>query len=170
VSDWFKSALVIFILAAIPAAFLLLPGFFATTPAPVQANPPVIIPGAKPSAPLPKTNPAPAAKPPAATENDPAKKIGRAPKAENLIALGMNNDAQSLATILAALTNADAEIRAVARDAAIQFGDHAAIAPLRAAAEWTTNLEEKMALLDAAKFLELPPLPVAGATNQPAIP
>lgn len=82
--------------------------------------------------------------------------------------LAMNHDADSLKTILAELTNPNAEIRAAAREAAVQFGDRSAAPVLRAAAATTEDLDEKKALLDAADFLELPPLEVRPSTNPPA--
>jgi hypothetical protein len=88
---------------------------------------------------------------------------------ETLQALAMNNDADSLKSILAPLTNSDPEIREAAKDAAVQFGDRAAAPALRLAAAQVESPEEKISLRDAADFLELPPLEVHTTTNsQPA--
>lgn len=84
---------------------------------------------------------------------------------DELEALAMNQDADSLRAILAELTNADPEIRAAARKAAVQFGDRAAAPELRAVAAGTEDVDEKRALLEAADFLELPPLEIRAGTN-----
>ena len=87
-------------------------------------------------------------------------------KVEKLQALAMEADTASLNFILGALTDPDPEVRAAAREAAIQFGDPKAAGPLRDAAAKVDNLEEKVALLDAAKYLELPAFGSAATTNQ----
>ena len=84
---------------------------------------------------------------------------------ETLRALAMSGEAGSLPVILAELTNADPQIRLAARAAAVQFGDRAAIPSLRAAVAQVESPHEKVALLEAADFLELPPLEVRPATN-----
>ena len=86
---------------------------------------------------------------------------------EELQALAMKDDADSLKSILAELTNSDPQIREAARDAAVQFGDRAAAPALRAAADQMEDLKEKIALREAADFLELPPLEIHPATNRP---
>ena len=87
---------------------------------------------------------------------------------EELQALAMQDDADALKSILAALTNSDPQIREAARDAAVQFGDRAAAPALRAAADQIEDPKEKIALREAADFLELPPLEIHPATNRPA--
>lgn len=77
----------------------------------------------------------------------------------------MNNDATSLNAILEALTDSDPQIRAAAREAAIQFGDASAAVRLREVAAQTEDVAEKNALLEAAKYLELPSLPATSSTN-----
>lgn len=84
---------------------------------------------------------------------------------DELEALAMNQDADSLQAILAELTNADPEIRAAARKAAVQFGDRAAAPELRDVAARIEDVDEKRALLEAADFLELPPLEIRAGTN-----
>jgi hypothetical protein len=86
--------------------------------------------------------------------------------ADDLMSLAMNDDAESLKKILAALASPDLEIRAAAREAAVQFGDRSAAVKLREAAN-TASPAEKSALLEAADFLELPPLEVRARTSQP---
>lgn len=83
-----------------------------------------------------------------------------AEKVQHLETLGMNDDAASLNTILAELRNPQPQIREAARDAAVQFGDPAAIPALKKAANQTEDVDEKILLLQAVKFLELPPLRV----------
>jgi hypothetical protein len=88
--------------------------------------------------------------------------------ANDLMSLAMNDDAESLKKILAALASPDPEIRAAAREAAVQFGDRSAAVKLREAAARAADPEEKSALLEAAEFLELPPLEIRSQTNPPA--
>jgi len=75
---------------------------------------------------------------------------------DTLAALQMNDDAQSLSSILADLNSADKEIRMAAIQAAVQFGSTNAIPALRTAAANDQDLDEKIALLKAADFLALP--------------
>jgi hypothetical protein len=84
---------------------------------------------------------------------------------EDLEELAMKDDAESLKKILAALTHSDSDIREAARDAAVQFGDASAAARLRAVAANTADAEEKEELLEAAEFIELPPLEVRSQTS-----
>jgi hypothetical protein len=88
-----------------------------------------------------------------------------AEKVLELQALAMNDDAASLNSILAELANPDPQIRAAAREAAVQFGDAGAATALRAAVEKTDEDAEKIALLEAARFLELPSLRSTTSTN-----
>ena len=68
----------------------------------------------------------------------------------------MNDDSVSLANILADLTNPDKEVREAAIAAAKEFGNQDAIPALKAAADKTEDLPEKIELLEAADFLTLP--------------
>jgi len=68
----------------------------------------------------------------------------------------MNNDPASLSNILADLTNSDKEVREAAVDATKQFGSTNAIPALKVAANNTDDLQEKIAMLEAANFLTLP--------------
>jgi hypothetical protein len=77
----------------------------------------------------------------------------------------MHHDADSLQIILAELTNPEPDIRAAARKAAVQFGDWSAVPTLRTLAAQTEDLDERRMLLEAADFLELPPLEVRSGTN-----
>lgn len=88
-----------------------------------------------------------------------------AQKIEVLQQLAMNSDADSLNAILAELTNSSPDIRAAAREAAVQFGNVSAVPSLRQAAAQMEDLDEKVALLEAAKYLELPSFPVTSSTN-----
>jgi hypothetical protein len=71
----------------------------------------------------------------------------------------LNDDPESLSNILADLTNSVKEVREAAIDAAEQFGSTNAIPALKAAAQTTDDLQEKIAYLEAADFLSLPSLP-----------
>lgn len=68
----------------------------------------------------------------------------------------MNDDPESLANILADLTNPEKEIRDAAIEAVKQFGSADAIPTLKQLAANTTDPEEQGALLQAAEFLSLP--------------
>jgi len=68
----------------------------------------------------------------------------------------VNDDPASLSNILADLTNSDKEIRVAAIEAAKQFGSADAIPALKAAAETTDDVREKIDYLEAADFLSLP--------------
>jgi len=103
--------------------------------------------------------------PPPVPANLPASPRPPARTVDELEALAMKHDGDSLQAILAELTNADLEIRAVARKAAVQFGDRAAAPELRAVAAGTKDADEKRELLEAADFLELPPLEIQAGTN-----
>ena len=72
--------------------------------------------------------------------------------------LAMNNDTNSLNTILSELTNPDVEIRKGALEAVIQFADRAAIPRLQEIADHTEDNTEKGALLEAIEYLKLPSL------------
>jgi aminopeptidase N len=88
--------------------------------------------------------------------------------------LGMNDDTDSLNTILDELTNRDPEIRAAALEASKQFGSRDAIAKLMDAATQTDDPQERVALYEAIEFLKLPSLTEVmqqqQATQQPAEP
>lgn len=86
---------------------------------------------------------------------------------ERLQELSMNDDAASLSNILAALTNPAKEIREAAIDAAKQFGDTNAIPALKAAADATDDLQEKIAFLEAADFLTISPVEFDGPISSP---
>jgi hypothetical protein len=70
--------------------------------------------------------------------------------------LAMNDDSNSLNTILTELTNSDKQIREGALGAVIQFGDRSAISTLRELAVQTEDLAEKADILAAIDFLKLP--------------
>jgi aminopeptidase N len=88
--------------------------------------------------------------------------------------LGMNDDTDSLNTILDELTNRDPEIRAAALEASKQFGSRDAIAKLMDAATQTDDPQERVALYEAIEFLKLPSLTEVmqqqQATQQPVEP
>jgi hypothetical protein len=75
---------------------------------------------------------------------------------DRLYELSMKDDAASLSNILADLTNTNNEIREAAVESAKQFGSTNAIPALKAAAESTDDLQEKIDYLEAADFLSVP--------------
>lgn len=161
--------ILILLLIAGTLALVFLPGFFHAG----KPTPPAAPPEAAASNAPPKSSAASARKPgagnsagqppaAAAPALEPAQKIDR------LQSLAMNDDADSLREILAALTDPNPAIRAAAREAAVQFGDQSAAPMLRAAADNVSDPHEKVALLEAADYLELPPLGVKPSTNRPA--
>ena len=75
-----------------------------------------------------------------------------------LTSLAMNNDADSFNTIWSELSNPDKEIRAGALEAVIQFGDHSVSPRLRELAAQTQDPAEQSAILEAADYLDLPPI------------
>jgi hypothetical protein len=75
-----------------------------------------------------------------------------------LTSLAMNDDANSFNTIWSELSNRDKEIRAGALEAVIQFGDHSVGPRLRELAAQTQDPAEQAAILQAADYLDLPPI------------
>ncbi len=85
---------------------------------------------------------------------------------ERLSSWAMQNDSQSLSNILGDLTSPEKEIRTAAIEAAKQFGNAAAIPTLKAIAAKDNDAEEQTALLDAADFLSLPGVDLAGQNSK----
>lgn len=75
-----------------------------------------------------------------------------------LMSLAMNNDADSFNTIWTELSNPDKEIRAGALEAVIQFGDHSVSPRLRELAAQAQEPAEQAAIVEAADYLDLPPI------------
>jgi hypothetical protein len=80
-----------------------------------------------------------------------------------LMDLGMNDDSESLNTILSELNNRDPQIRKAAVEAAVQFGSRDAIPNLMDAAAQTDDPQEKAEIMEAIQFLKLPTLSEAAA-------
>ena len=76
--------------------------------------------------------------------------------------LFVSGDPAALPLILADLNNPEKEIRDAAMEAAKQFGSKDAIPALKAAADHTEDLAEKIALLQAAEFLTVPAMDLNG--------
>ena len=90
-----------------------------------------------------------------------------------LAQLGMSDDPSDLKTILSELNNKDSRIRGSALSATIQFGSQDAIPALRNEIAWTDDLQEKVDLLNAIKYLQLPTFQefqanIAGAAPHPS--
>jgi hypothetical protein len=75
----------------------------------------------------------------------------------NLQEIATSGDPESFQTIISELTNQNPEIRQAALEAIIQFGSQDAIPILKDLAEKTEDAHEKVSVLDAIKFLSLPP-------------
>jgi len=73
-----------------------------------------------------------------------------------LMSLQMNNDAASLAAILAEMKNPDKDIRKVALSAVIQFNDRSAVPELQKIADSTQDPFEKVDILKAIDYIKLP--------------
>ncbi len=75
--------------------------------------------------------------------------------------LAVTYDAREVPALAAFLTHDSAEVRAAAIDGLLRLGAKEAAEPLRAAAAKTKDPREAVALLDAAAYLELPPMPAS---------
>jgi hypothetical protein len=119
--------------------------------------------------PPPPTHPEPVpAAPPVVQSRDHAASVQE--RVNELMALAMNNDSNSLNTIWSELSNPDKDIRAGALAAVVQFDDPSVVPRLRALAAQTEDESEKTAILVAANYLELPPvtdLPQAPPSKNP---
>ncbi len=80
-----------------------------------------------------------------------------------LMDLAMNDDRESLNTILSELNNRDPQVRKAAVEAAVQFGSRDAIPNLMDAAAQTDDPQEKADIMEAIQFLKLPTLSEAAA-------
>jgi hypothetical protein len=90
-----------------------------------------------------------------------------------LAQLGMSDDPADLKTILSELNNKDARIRSAALSATIQFRSQDAIPALQNEIAWTDDPQEKVDLLNAIKYLQLPTFQeyqanLAGAAPRPS--
>ena len=145
------------------------------------ASPPVVqtetpVPAAAPT-PMPATPVAPAvatvapsSRPAAINESETDQAEAAQDRVAELMKLAMNDDTESLNTICSELTNSNAEIRAGAVAAVVQFGDRSVSPRLRELAAQTEAPREKVSLLDAADQLDLPPLGSVNANSSPALP
>lgn len=75
---------------------------------------------------------------------------------DQLYTWSMSDDSQSLSNILNALTSPEKEVRLAAIEAARQFGSTNAIPALKAAAASSDDIQEQIAMLEAADFISLP--------------
>jgi hypothetical protein len=149
-----------------------------SAPAPEQA---AIAPqvGAAPALPHPRRTPGPAN----GGEGVPAPDAAADPTAANheeyvggrqaeLTQLGVSDDPSDLKTILSELNNKDSRIRQSALSAAVQFGSKDAIPTLQNEIAWTDDPQEKVDLMNAIKYLQLPSFQdqanLARAASQPS--
>jgi hypothetical protein len=79
-------------------------------------------------------------------------------RSTELTELGMNNDPDSLKTILSELENPEPEIRHAALSATLDFGSRDAIPVLQNELNWATDPQEKVDIQKAIDFLQLPRL------------
>jgi len=128
------------------------------TPAPGPASHVIAV-----AAPPPTPEPA-AAAPATATNTTTPEERETAVDAETdrLQQWSMNDDPASLASILTDLTNSEKEVREAAIEATKQFGSTNAIPALKAAVAATDDIQEQIALLEAADFLSLPRVDFSG--------
>jgi hypothetical protein len=96
---------------------------------------------------------------PQPVETDPAE------RAAQLQTLAAANDAAAADEIISALTDPDARVRTAACAAAVQCGNRNLIPALQAAADGAGTAREKMDLLAAAEFLQLPTMSEALAAR-----
>ncbi len=75
-----------------------------------------------------------------------------------LQALAATHDEGALPALAVYLEHEDAGVREAAREAVVQLGASAGAARLRAAADAAKDPREALELLDAADFLDLPPV------------
>ncbi len=75
--------------------------------------------------------------------------------------LSVTYDAREVPALAAFLAHEATEVRAAAIDGLIRLGAKEAAEPLRAAAGKTKDPREAVAMLDAAVYLELPPMPAS---------
>lgn len=93
---------------------------------------------------------------PNAMDREQAKRIHK--RVLELYALAMNDDTASRDAILSEFKNPEKNIRQAALEAAIQFGDRSVVPYLREAAAQTEDPREKVAILDAIDYINLPSL------------
>jgi hypothetical protein len=135
---------------------------------PVKSKPVAIAPAAPVVAPAPVP---PAVKPaPFIVKTQTPEQREAAIKAEQdqLYTWSMNNDPQSLASILSDLHSPEKEIRLAAIEAVKQFDDTNAIPVLKAEAASSDDTEEAIAMLEAADFLSIPDAPLVQSSGSPA--
>jgi len=90
---------------------------------------------------------------------------------DRLYELAAKDDSVSLSNILADLTNTNKEIREAAIEATKEFGSTDAIPALKAAADATDDISDKIAYLEAVDFLNVPPFdPNEKVNNAPKTP
>lgn len=79
-------------------------------------------------------------------------------RVNELYSLAMNNDTASRDVILSEMKNPNTVIRKAALEAAIQFDDRSVVPYLKEIADQTEDPREKVAILDAIDYINLPSL------------
>ena len=149
----FVISLLMFACLVVVAAMLLKSHFSPSKPKPVAVAAPGVAP--TPAPPAIKATPV-IVKTLTPGERDAAIKAEQ----NRLYDWSMNNDPQSLASILSDLHSPEKEIRMAAIEAAKQFDDTNAIPVLKAEAANSDDTEEAIAMLEAADFLSIPDLAI----------
>jgi len=174
----FVFALLLLAALALVAAFFLRPhpenektpaGSESATPPPILASN-VVTSVSAPPEPTPEMVSNPAAPAVASVPTDEQRQTAIDAETDRLQQWSMNDDTASLSNILADLTNSEKEIRGAAIEAAKQFGSTNAIPALKAAAEGTGDVQEKIAYLEAADFLSLPSMDLSGPNANSSTP
>lgn len=174
------SASVLAILILAPAIYF---RFAPATPAPVQAPPatedvaansqPVTPPVSHhPRSIVPANNGEGVTAPGEDTSSAPNAEEAMQDRMAQLTQLGASDDPNDLHTLVASLNDKQPEIRKTALDAIVQFGSKDAIPALEKEMQWTEDPQEKVDIINAIKYLQLPSFQefsanlAAGTANQ----
>ena len=132
--------------------------------APVDARTPdASAPVSKPATPSPLAPPPPANRALAiqGVYNPPAFEGPNAAELTRIDDLAVTYDAREVPGLAAYLTHESAEVRTAAVDGLVRLGAQEAAEPLRAAAAKSKDPHEAVAMLEAAAYLEIPPMPAS---------
>ncbi len=134
----------------------------ASEPESVRAEPASASPGVPPPSPAPAERPAEPLAPSSVGQNETTGDGGHARELALIDAAVVTYAVESLPSLAAYLTHADATVREAARDGFLQMGLTEGAAHLRAAADKIRDPREAVQLLDAADYLDLPSVSVTG--------
>ena len=139
------------------------PAALQPAPEPALATPPSPRPVEKVQVAPPPSSPAPKPRPllVKGIYNPPPLEGPHAAELTRIQDLSITYDAREVPALAAFLTHDSAEVRAAALDGLIRLGSKEAAEPLRAASAKVKDPREAIAMLDAADYLELPPMPAS---------